>query len=247
MKRQHSVGDGRFAAYKTLLDGVPHILGEFKKLNTREARAAFADHWIGVWADDFDQAWPVVYELLNIIKEDELFKDPRRVGPGAPGGRETHGQRSSYSDFAAYFTDRVRQPFDRWAELEQTYRYAQTYAPEIFKVAFPEAVKLGAAHHAGPGRGKKTSVNNTGFPRGATRAAYIRARLERDGHTEELAAIERKETTAHAVAVKLGWRKPQIQLCPTVEGYAESIKRHLNPEQQAQLIAALQGVRDAMA
>jgi hypothetical protein len=38
--------------------------------------------------------------------------------------------------------------------------------------------------------------------RGATRAAYIRAKLARDGHTQELAAIERKEITPHAVAAQ---------------------------------------------
>jgi hypothetical protein len=45
-----------------------------------------------------------------------------------------------------------------------------------------------------PGRGKKTDSDTTGFiGRGST---YIRAKLERDGHTQELAVIERGETTA---------------------------------------------------
>jgi hypothetical protein len=143
MKRTHKAGDGRLAAADTLPVEVPKVLGEFRKLNTRESRAAFADHWIGIWARDFDKTWQVIYELLKIVEEDELYKDPRRVGPQAPGfPKETHSQESSYPDFAAYFTERVKQPLDRWAELERTYRYAQRYAPEIFVMAYPAASGL---------------------------------------------------------------------------------------------------------
>ena len=51
---------------------------------------------------------------------------------------------------------------------------------------------------------------------------YALAKLKRDGYTEELAAIKRGETTPHAVAVKLGWRKPRIQILPTVEGFLQA-------------------------
>ena len=50
-------------------------------------------------------------------------------------------------------------------------------------VDFANAVELGKARHAGSGRGKKTADNISGFSHG-TQAAYIRARLKRDGQTE---------------------------------------------------------------
>jgi hypothetical protein len=51
-----------------------------------------------------------------------------------------------------------------------------------------QAVILGQARHAGPGRGKKTGDIITRFSRG-TEAAYLRAKLKRDGLTGELAAL----------------------------------------------------------
>ncbi len=120
-------------------DRVQQALAEFKKLNTREAKAAFADYWIGVWAQDFEYAWPMLYELLNIVKEDKLYADPKRVGPGAPGDATAHGQESSYKDFAAYFEDRVKRPWQQWAELEATYQYAAHYAKDLLKQIFGKA------------------------------------------------------------------------------------------------------------
>jgi hypothetical protein len=55
--------------------------------------------------------------------------------PPHPGGREHHGERSSYASFGEYFTDRVGQLLHRWAELERTYRYAQTYARQLLEEA----------------------------------------------------------------------------------------------------------------
>ena len=70
-------------------------------------------------------------------------------------------------------------------------------------------------------------------------AAYIRARLERDGHTEQLQKIERGETSAHAVAVELGWRSRMVQCAPTVDGFVRAIRKHLTEAEQTDLIASL--------
>jgi hypothetical protein len=70
-------------------------------------------------------------------------------------------------------------------------------------------------------------------------AAYIRARLERDGHTELLAKIERGDTSAHAVAVELGWRARMVQVAPTVDGFRRAVERYLSAEQQTELSLAL--------
>lgn len=139
--RQDTCADGRWKAIgKAWFDELNDAIREFHKLGTSEARAAFADSWIGIWARDFDRAWPMVYELLRLIDEQKLYSDPRRVGPSAPGGKQHHGERI-YETFADYFTDRVGQPFRRWAELERTYRYAKRYAPELFELALSDAAR----------------------------------------------------------------------------------------------------------
>jgi hypothetical protein len=98
-------------------------------------------------------------------------------------------------------------------------------------VKFEDAVKLGSAKHAGPGRGKKTSRDTRGLGESDT-AAYIRGRLERDGHTDLLARVERGEVSAHAAAVALGWRTRMVQVAPTVEGFTRAIQKHLSPKKQ---------------
>jgi hypothetical protein len=257
MKLEHRAGDGRHAAAHTLPVDVPKVLGEFRKLNTRESRAAFADHWIGIWARDFDKSWQVIYELLKIVEEDELYKDPRRVGPQAPGfPKETHSQESSYPDFAAYFTERVKQPLDRWAELERTYQYAQRYAPEIFELQYADARKM-----AEPGApvGNQNRVNTSNKSR-ITRidslghsqtVANIRGRLlrdsqdqkrpqaEREKKAELLAKIERCEISAHKAAIEADYRQPMIQHRPTVQGFLNAAQTHLSPEQRLELKEAL--------
>ena len=239
---KHKAGDGFCAAAASLFRGVPKVLSEFKKLNTREARAAFADHWIGVWARDFDVAWPVIYELLKQIEEEELYKDPERVGPGAPGyPKETHGEQSSYPDFATYFTDRVKQRFDTWAELERTYQYAQRYAPAVFELPYQEAreelKKEGGQQGNQNARKAKNESRNTrvvSIAQSQT-TAYILAKLKRDGHMEILERIDRGQISAHRAAVELGWRSRMVQVPATVDGFVRAINRHLSKEQRTEL------------
>jgi len=58
----------------------------------------------------------------------------------------------------------------------------------------------------GPGRGHKTGSDTTRFSdRGA---AYILARLERDGYTELAAKVRAHEMSAQAAAIEVGYRKP---------------------------------------
>lgn len=138
-ERSHSRGRGvqkATTAVVTVSERVREALKDYRMLNSREAKAAFADHWIGWWSHDFDDAWPMVYELLRLVEEDELYKDPRRVGPGAPGARESHGDVDTYPDFAAYFVDRVRRPFETWARLESEHRYLEAYAPDVLAGTF---------------------------------------------------------------------------------------------------------------
>ena len=104
----------------------------------------------------------------------------------------------------------------------------QATRPDV-AVGFADAVQLGHAKHAGPGRGHKTDSNTTRFGRDA---AYIQARLKRDGHTELLAKIDNGELSANAAAVELGWRSRMVQHPATVEGFARAIERSLSEREQ---------------
>lgn len=203
---EHSTADGRGRVYATIPHQSRDAVAEFKSLNTREARIAFADHWLGIWAHDFELCWPAVYELLRLVEETELYKDPRWVGPGAPG--KMHGTKPGYANFAEYFQDRLGHPLARWAEIEATYHYAQTYAPNLFKAAFSHA-KDTAAQARGLGQkanggelaigdpkggrpGKVDEKNDPPLAKGRTSAPRHVARLQRDRPdiVERLAAGE---------------------------------------------------------
>ena len=66
-------------------------------------------------------------------------------------------------------------------------------------------------------------------------AAYIKARLERDGKAELLGRVNAGEMSAHAAAIEAGWRKRMIQCEPTVEGFKKAIQKHLTAEQITEL------------
>jgi hypothetical protein len=50
----------------------------------------------------------------------------------------------------------------------------------------------------------------SGLPRVYGTAAYFLARLERDGHNKLAAEVRAGKISAHAAAVRLGWRKRPV-------------------------------------
>jgi hypothetical protein len=217
--------------------GVGEALREFRSLNTREARAAFADHWIGLWARDFDQAWPMLYELLQIVEEDKLYADPRRVGPGAGGGSGTHGGAAAYDSFAAYFEDRVKRPFIHWSELDKTYHYVQRYAPELFGGTYDKARRIQEADRRDQEQQRPVGanqhsegVNNINTrPQGTSEAQALR-RLRRDRpdlHAEVLAG----SISPHAAMVLAGFRRRTGTVrYDDAESAARTLRKHMPRE-----------------
>ena len=253
----HHPGRGARKAAAYASRRVSEALREFKQLNSREARAAFADHWIGLWARDFDDAWPMVYELLRIVDEQELYSDPRRVGPGAGGGADTHGDRT-YSDFASYFEDRVRRPFEVWADLEKTYRFVTDYAPDLFDRAFQEALSMAQryekahdeadARHKeaialgdevplakrgeiGQGRADRTNnIRSINPSVGGTSESYLRRRLKRDRpDLYEEVSSGAKSASAAAIEARIRHRTFPIR-ADDAESAAGTIRRHMKPD-----------------
>jgi hypothetical protein len=80
---------------------------------------------------------------------------------------------------------------------------------------------------------------NTRLIGASDNAAYIRARLERDGKPELLAKIDRGEISAHAAAIEAGIRHRMISHRPTVQGFLNAAHGHLSPEQRLELKEAL--------
>ena len=124
----------------------------------------------------------------------------------------------------------------------RTYQYAHRVAPEIFGMPFEEAKDAVLGAHGGDRhseefkeqqllalggdrRSQESQACNTNLKPLSknTNAAYIRARLKRDGKTELLDRIESGEISAHAAAVEAGIRQRMIQHPATVEGFARSL------------------------
>lgn len=254
--KPHSRGRGVLKAAVHAPQQVRDFLRDYKTLNSREAKAAFADHWLGLWGHEFDQAWPAVYELLRLVEEDELYKDPRRVGPAAPGGPASHGEMASYSDFRSYFEDRVGRRFETWAELESTYHYAQTYAPELLDKAFPAAQRERAIALASQNRGKPINsgrgpvsaeeraanrdiitISETGK---GTNAKYLSLRIERDHPeiAERMRAGEFASVRAAALEAGIAPRTLSVRI-DDPESAARSLRKHMSPEDLAVLAELL--------
>src|SRR5262249_963215 len=97
-------------------------MSDFRALTSEDARAAYADKWISLTAVRLEEAWPMLYELLRIVKERELWKREASL----------EGQKT-YLDFASYFEARTGKPFAVWGELETTYTFVATYRPELLQ------------------------------------------------------------------------------------------------------------------
>lgn len=108
---------------------VQAFLVGFRKLDSDEARGVFADHWISLAADRLNETWPALYELLRVVRERELYRNPT--------WNEDH---VTYASFDAYFTAKVKQPFATWAELEAAHGFVTEHAPELINAPLTEVI-----------------------------------------------------------------------------------------------------------
>jgi hypothetical protein len=109
---------------------ITDILQDFARLPT-DAQAAFAHTWVTRTAARLEETWPMFYRLLKIVKDEEIYKRAVIIGD----------QRSTkaYSSFAEYFEAVVKQPFQAWHELEETYHFVASYAPDLLQRSYSEA------------------------------------------------------------------------------------------------------------
>ena len=98
---------------------ISYVLEQFRILNTDEARAAFADKWIGLCVQSLNGVLPICYRLLSIIRDKEMYK----LAHWMEGNR-------TYHSFAHYFKYRFNKFFESWSEIEQIHKFIADFCPQ---------------------------------------------------------------------------------------------------------------------
>jgi len=253
-----SATDGRLKAASALSRTIMHpdvtgVIDDYKRLGTEEARMAFADHFLGRTAGVMDEIWPVFYELLKRIEDGQLYQEP-----GYLGGDRT------FDTFKEYFEYRVGRPFETFAQMEDTYRYARDYAPELFKEVFTDAVKKmaervqqdatalaralkdGLTINSGEGplsQDERANLDNIQISvngGGGTRAEYLMRRVARDRPDilDRAAAGEFRSVRAAALEAGIAPRTQSIRM-DDPESAARTIRKHMDPDTRRALARLL--------
>lgn len=205
---------------------IDEVIFDFHRLNTLEARKAFAHKWIQVVSKRMDSTWPVLYELLRIVKNNKLFEVEKGTG-----------RKRKYNSFQEYFEDQVKAPFSTWFELEETYQividaapdlFAQTY--EVVRSKIPElkARVVKAAKEASP----DTSV---GRPRDDTTVFEVQSAIEHLQAANEKVTQQRvadmvgvSQQRVSAVTTKLPNSVNLVVTAETDVGLTQSARAKLN-------------------
>lgn len=121
-------GKAKRAAGKAV-HGLTHteVLTDFYKLKSDDARAAFARTWLAKSSEALNETWSVIYELLKLVEEEELYKKESSLNNS-----------KIYDNFQEYFEDTLKRPFEEWARLEADFNYVSKYCPELFSGDYSE-------------------------------------------------------------------------------------------------------------
>lgn len=179
-------------------------------------------------------------ELLAAIVEDRTWEQVT----------DAHGR-----SFAGRFTEFVeaKSPFGlgypvtqlkRLLELQHPHeeqgvaRVAERMAAmrdQVRRLLAEETRSAGPAVQAGPGRGRKTDGGTNRFV--ANTAPQLLSRLKRDA-PDVADRVVAGEISANAAAQEMGWRYPRI-VVSTPERVAASLRKHMTPDQLAELATLL--------
>lgn len=224
-------------------------MDDFRRLDSDEARAAFADKWVRLVSSRLDETWPLFYELLRIIRDRKLYEHPSFMTDRKP--------RASFEEYWGHV---VQKPFSTWEELEKTHHFVETYRQDLIDGPLSEAEavrKHAEAAAANPvksgdalklaqaeggktgGRGKKkpSSCNNEGL-RGDS-SSYLSRRIAAHHPTilDRMKAGEFK--SVRAAALEAGIVKPTVAVPLDPDKAARILRRHFHGDRLARLIAAL--------
>ena len=106
---------------------ISYVFERFDTLNTDEARAAFADKWVNLCAQSIDTALIICYKLLNLIKEQEMYKLPQWME-----------ENKTYDSFSDYFEDRCKPHFQQWSELELNHQFLVENCRPLLEALLPQ-------------------------------------------------------------------------------------------------------------
>lgn len=236
-----SGAEGRLAAAATLSrtvlrPEVRRVIEDYERLDSEEARARYADHFLGRTAGVMDEIWPTFYELLKRVEDEHLYEKP-----GYLSGDKVFGS------FKDYFEYRVGHPYETFLELEGTYHYAVDYKRDLLKKAFnvarSVAEKAGALVKAQEGgleinkgagpipRANRDVITVRAATQGGTDPDYLTRRIarERPDILGRMAAGEYR--SVHAAAVEAGIA-PRVQTVrmDDPESAARTLRKHMPGE-----------------
>lgn len=193
--------DGQLKAAAALSRTILHrdvrrVIDDYKRLDSEEAKARYADHFLSRAAGAMDEIWPTFYELLKCVKEGELFSKP-----GYLGGDRT------FDTFKEYFEHRVGRPFETWAELEGTYHYAEKYAPDLLRKAF--SIARGAKERATQGARAIAQAIKDGLILNEGRGP-LTAEEQANGHIMSIKAQGSHGTNAEYLMRRIARDRPDV-------------------------------------
>lgn len=230
--RRNREADGWGAASQDTT-GVLHpaaqeLTSDFYRLEGDAARAVFADHWLRLASRQLDKTWPALYELLRIVNERALFRDPA-----------WNEAKRAYADFREYFVDVVGQPFTTWAELEAAHHYVSTYAPELANASLKTvSAVIEMALNTVPlpkngeiGNGRSRFANSKPKTKGGTTADYLTARIARDHPAILQDMKDGKYRSVRQAALAAGIVRPRASLyADDPDAAAAFLAKHFEPD-----------------
>ena len=244
--KEHTPARGEMRAIEVtspMSNEINSIILEYRQLNSRGSRGAFANFWLRKMAANMERTWQPFYELMAIVKEDGLY------------AKEVHMDGKTFATFEEFWRDITTKTLEEWAELESTYKYIHDIRPDLIeKLGYTDARARRAQEHAesllgkiinaGPGprtleersNSDNITINSTGK---GTAAAYLTARIARD-RPDILARMKAGEfPSVRAAALEAGIVEPTFS-CPTdpVKA-ARRIRRHFTGDRLHRLIEEL--------
>jgi hypothetical protein len=248
MTRRSSPADAQLLAADALGRTILHpdvgrVLNDYKRLTSDDDRAHYADHFLSRTAGAIDRIWPAFYELLKRVEDGELYRRPSYIGA------------RTFGSFREYFEERVGRPFETWAQMENTYHYAQRYAPELLTKSLREATAVAqrAAEmpddpekiNAGPGpltKEEKANPHNIRITEAGygTNADYLTRRIARDHPDilERMKAGEYRSVRAAALEAGIVSRTQTVRI-DNPHSAARTLRRHMTPDNVAVLAELL--------
>jgi hypothetical protein len=129
-REERDAVEGRVTARSYIGDpDFNRLKARYDQFGTDAAKYAFADSWVRGSLKQFDRCWAYLYDSLAQIRDKEVYK-------------VAHLQcdNKARASFEEYWADVVHQPFERFLNLEKTYKFLREHEPELLAtLTYPQA------------------------------------------------------------------------------------------------------------